>query len=218
MNFPIRKKSYTVACASRFRDAVEALAARRGVNVADIARSVLLLLPGETVAALPDPGGPAGDDRESVVLKTGPGAGRPWRRKPRLQARLPDGFDEATIRRALGLALALAAGERSVRIADPAAEARQARAASRAEHQHSDELERLRTVVAALSFTPLSEGVRTRDEALHVLGFAPGSQPEVRAVRARFRVLATIHHPDSAFGSHERMSQLNAAMDVLRAR
>lgn len=30
------------------------------------------------------------------------------------------------------------------------------------------------------------------------------------------RMLAAIHHPDSGYGSHERMSQLNSAMDILR--
>jgi len=29
-------------------------------------------------------------------------------------------------------------------------------------------------------------------------------------------MLAAIHHPDSPYGSHQRMSQLNAAMDHLR--
>ena len=39
------KVSYTVPCAAWFRDAVTALAEARGVNAADLARSILLALP-----------------------------------------------------------------------------------------------------------------------------------------------------------------------------
>ena len=217
----VLKQSYTVPCPSGFRDAVEALAAARGVNVGDIARSILLVIPPEVVAAVPDPGGPGKDDRETVVLKSGPGAGRPWRRKPRLQVRLSPGYDVVTVRKALSLALSLQNGTRSFRIADRREDEARASAARRereaeVERRLEEQTERLKTVVSNLSFIPLAAGVRTRDEALHVLGFPPGSVPDARAIRARFRILATIHHPDSEFGSHERMSQLNAAVDVLR--
>ncbi|MGB0696650.1 MAG: J domain-containing protein [Rhodospirillaceae bacterium] len=94
-------------CASAFRDAAQDLADRRGVNVADLARSILLLTPPEALAVCPDPGGPEPGDREEVVLNSGPSAGRPWRRKPRLQLRLGAGYDPITIRKALGVALSL---------------------------------------------------------------------------------------------------------------
>ncbi|MEK9725603.1 MAG: J domain-containing protein, partial [Rhodospirillaceae bacterium] len=76
-------QSYTIPCASDFRDAVLALAARRGVNVADLARSVALVVPAETLAQFPDPGEPGPDDRGAVVSKSGPAAGGPWRRSAR---------------------------------------------------------------------------------------------------------------------------------------
>ena len=79
-----------------------------------------------------------------------------------------------------------------------------------------EELDRLRAIVSVLSFEPLPNGVRTRAEALHVLGFPPDSHPDMRVIRSRFRMLATIHHPDSHYGSNERMSQLNQAMALLR--
>ena len=63
---------------------------------------------------------------------------------------------------------------------------------------------------------PLADGVRTRAEGLFVLGFPPGSRPDIGVLRGRFRMLATIHHPDSGYGSHDRMSQLNSAMDILQ--
>ncbi len=67
-----------------------------------------------------------------------------------------------------------------------------------------------------LAFEPLPGGVKTEAEALHVLGKAPGPVPGIGELRARFRMLAAIHHPDSGYGSHERMSQLNSAMELLR--
>ena len=48
-----------------------------------------------------------------------------------------------------------------------------------------------------------------------MLGFAPGSHPDARTVRERFRQLARVHHPDGAFGDHRRMTQLNEAVGVL---
>jgi DnaJ-class molecular chaperone len=38
----------------------------------------------------------------------------------------------------------------------------------------------------------------------------------MKSIRAKYRILAAIHHPDSNYGSHQRMTQLNAAMDLLR--
>ena len=79
-----------------------------------------------------------------------------------------------------------------------------------------DEMERLRNVVQALHFEPLVDGVHTREQALYVLGFPPGASADLNAVRMRFRRLATVYHPDGKDGCHQRMSQLNAAMDLLR--
>jgi hypothetical protein len=206
-----QKHSYAVPCSSAFRDRVSALAERRGVNVGDLARSVMLLVPAAALAGVPDPGGPDDGDRETVVLKSGPSAGKPWRRKPRLQARLPAGYEIEDLRRALGLALALDAGEVEVTLEDggrPKADERLKAA--------DDEIERLRMVVVALSFEPLKNGVRTRNDALYVLGFPTDSNPDSQAVNARFRMLATIHHPDGAYGDHGRMSQLNQAVAKLR--
>jgi hypothetical protein len=223
------KHSYTIPCASSFRDAVEALAASRHVNVGDIARSVLLVMPTETIAGFPDPGDPLPEDRETVVLKSGPSAGRPWRRKPRLQVRMAPGFEALFIRRALGLALSMAKGDLALKLEDPAAPPPEPPPPpppppppsppvdhGRALDAVNDELERLRAIVNVLAFDPLPHGVSSRADALHILGFPPGTRPDHRMVRARFRMLATIHHPDSNYGSHDRMSQLNQAMEYLR--
>lgn len=210
MSPPVRKVSYTIPCASAFRDAVLALAVRRKVNVADVARSILLVFPAELVAAFPDPGEPAARDRESVLLKSGAAKGRPWRRKPRVQIRMAAGYDIPTVRRALGIALALARNEAAVHL--EAAGSPPPREIGRLR----EEIEQLRALVRTLSFAPLPAGIRTADEALHVLGFPPGERPDAAAMRARFRMLATVHHPDGPYGNHARMSQLNSAMDILR--
>jgi hypothetical protein len=219
MTSAVLKHSYTVPCATAFRDAVEALAARRKVNVGDLARSILLVVPVGVVAAFADPGEPPADDRESVVLKTGPAAGRPWRRKPRLQVRMPPGHDIPFIRKALGLALAMDMGDITVEVGDAGQSAKvekKANDSARRLVEVNDELERLRTIVAVLAFEPLPDGINNREEALHVLGFPPSAEPDSRTLRAKFRMLATIHHPDSHYGSHQRMSQLNQAMEFLR--
>ncbi|MBT3551100.1 MAG: J domain-containing protein [Rhodospirillaceae bacterium] len=212
MTTATRKISYTVPCASSFRDAVMQLAERRQSNVADLARSALLLLPEDVLRQIPDPGEPAAGDREQTVLKSGPSAGRPWRRKPRLQVRLPAGYAVPTVRRALNLLLFLSRNEREIDIHDPA-QAKQQQHSQ--DHAFAEEIERLQTIVSVLSFNPLTGGVRSRMDALHVLGFAPSSRPNRSEIRARFRALAAVHHPDGNYGDHQRMSQLNAAMEIL---
>jgi hypothetical protein len=234
------KHSYTIPCSSAFRDAVERLAQGRGVNVGDMARSVLLVVPVDVIETYDDPGEPPSEDREVVVLKSGPAAGRPWRRKPRLQVRMAPGYRIEVIRRALNIALAMADGSLAVHLHDPktpppqpAPAVEPERPAPKPELSETavqamlaedkrllqaagEEIERLRATISVLRFDPLSDGVNSRAEALYVLGFPPGTYPDARAVRGRFRMLATIHHPDSNFGDHERMSQLNQAMEILR--
>jgi len=218
------KHSYTVPCSSAFREAVEALAESRQVNVGDLARSVLLVVPAEVVEQSADPGEPPSHDRETVILKSGPAEGRPWRRKPRLQVRMPPGHTIPFIRRALGLALALSEGRLAVSLSDPSLPVQRSEpepipvpAIPLVEAEpEADELDRLRAIISTLAFDPLPDGVRSRSDALHVLGFSPGAKPDSRTVRAKFRLLATIHHPDSDHGDHQRMSQLNQAMALLR--
>lgn len=227
------KVSYTIACASGFRDAVLALAARRQVNAGDLARSVLLAFPAETVAAFPDPGGPSVDDRERVVVKSGEAAGRPWQRKPRLQVRLPPGQDPTLLRRALAIALALDRGERVVRLEDPAAAAPASASAPPVTPEPPpapppppppvpasppESTARLEAAVDELAFLPFPGGPRTRSEALYVLGYPPLARPEPAELQARYRVRAALFHPDGTRGDHVRMTQLNQAMTILRRR
>jgi hypothetical protein len=208
----VRKHSYVIPCSSDFRDAVQGLADSREVNVGDIARSVMLIVPHDVISACPDPGEPGAQDRETVILKSGPNKGKPWRRKPRLQARLPKGHKVEDIRRALGVALALHMGEIRVALEDGHAPKSKEKVKAL-----NEEIERLRAAMSVVALEPLPQGVRNMDEALFVLGFPPGVRPNQTEVKARFRMLATIHHPDAPFGDTRRMSQLNQAMSWLRA-
>ncbi len=227
------KHSYTIPCSSAFRDAVEQLAQKRRVNVGDIARSILLTVPNSVLAKFPDPGDPPAEDRETVILKSGPAQGRPWRRKPRLQVRMAPGYEPVFIRQALALALAMDRGDFRLKLEDPnqppppppvqaapppppPPPPPPAPDTSPLFNQLREDIERLKAMVNVLSFDPLPNGVSNRAEALHVLGFPPNAYPDSRAVRGRFRMLATIHHPDSNYGSHQRMSQLNQAMELLK--
>jgi DnaJ-domain-containing protein 1 len=77
------------------------------------------------------------------------------------------------------------------------------------------QVERLRNIVSILSFIPLEGRITTPNEALYILGFAPDTNPDIQTIRARYRKLAGIHHPDSSVGNTTRMTQLNAALDFL---
>ena len=207
-----RKVSYAVPCSSRFRDKVMAMAAEREVNVGDLAPSIMLTLPADAIKDAADPGEPEESDRETVVLKSGPSAGKPWRRKPRLQVRLPAGHDVVDIRKALGIALDLQSGDREMRLESTAAPEW-----GDIVHDLEEKVARLQVTIATLAFEPLANGVRTQEEAMHVLGFVPGTRPDSKMIKARYRMMAAIHHPDSEFGDHARMSQLNQAMSLLRS-
>lgn len=209
-----RGKAYVVPCPSGFRDRVMALAERRGVSAGDLARAVLLLLPGEALAKVPDPGEPSPEDREIVKLRSGPSKGRVLRRKPRLQVRLPVGHAMSDLRRALSLALDLAAGEQEIAIETGAD--RQARAETHsAGARLSEEVESLHKTIETIRLRPLEKGVTSRGDALHALGFSPYAMPERTAIRARYRQLARVYHPDAPFGDHVLMSQLNEALERL---
>jgi len=215
-------KSYVIPVSSAFRDAVTALADSRNVSPADLARAVLLTVAPDMVAAAPDPGEPVREDREVVVVRSGVSNGRTLRRKPRLQVRLDDGLSVVTIRKALGLALEREQGGWTTgpSTADPSPSEPQGRSREALLQEELNgalaEIDRLHDTIRSLSFMPLPDGVRTRAEALYVLGFPPTLRPEQGALKERFRLLAKVHHPDSPIGDTRRMAQLNDAMKILR--
>ena len=202
-------RSYVVPCASAFRDRVIACARARGASAADFARAALLLAGEDKVRAWPDPGEPEGRDRESVTVRSGAAKDRTLRRKPRLQVRLQPGLSVAMIRKALALTLALEEGEASLRV-DPAGAGLEARYAALEE-----EVVRAREAIETLSPPPL-DVVVTRADALHVLGFPHFATPDAETVRARFRALAKVLHPDAPFGDNRAMGRLNDAFRILR--
>jgi hypothetical protein len=211
MSAPARKPPYIIPCSTDFRDEILALAIRKKVNVADIARSVLLSAPSDVIRDFKDPGGPAQEDREQVKIASGSAEGRVLKRKPRLQMRLPAGYDRSVVRRALALALAVDQGE--VDMSPPVEPDNSADAEIEGLNK---EIDRLKSTISMLSFELLPEGPQTRGQALYVLGFPPGARPSKIEIRSKYMMLAAIHHPDSDYGDHKRMSQLNMAKDLLR--
>lgn len=211
-----RGTSYIVPCSSVFRDRVARLAARRGASAADLARAVLLLVGADQLTRVPDPGEPAAGDREVIELQSGASKGRVLKRKPRIQMRLPSGYADSDLRRALALALQMAEGEAQLSVvtaSDRKAEA----AVEKARDGLAAENATLRQLVTDLATPVLGRGVNSRSDALFVLGFPPSAVPDPATVKRRWRRLAMIYHPDSAFGDHERMSQLNLALAKLMA-
>lgn len=216
------KQAHIVPCSSRFRQEIESLVRGRNVandniGVGDLARAIMLLIPNDIIAAQPDPGDPDKNDRDIVTVTTGKAAGRTMPRKPRLQVRMPQPTDAATIRKALGLALSLDKGWVNLALD-------QQRADSLAQKLGAAEAElaRLGDVLQQLAFRPLSNGVKTRAEALYVLGFAPSAQPSSAEIKTAFRLRAKIFHPDrqhdpSGLASDQRMTQLSAAVKLLGA-
>ena len=237
MAIKINKQSYTVPCSTKFRDVAIALAARKSVNVADLARSILLVLPEDTIKNFADPGEPQLADREKIILKSGSSKGRLWRRKPRLQVRLTPGYEISFVRRALNLAVVLDSEHYLINVQKRDVNALHndkftnqngtvfSQAITNNSHQVSNVIDQkvcyegkyLQKVISALSFTPLSGRLSSRTDALHILGFFPTERPDRSAVRSKFKMLAKIHHPDNNFGNHQRMSQLNEAMELLDA-
>jgi hypothetical protein len=213
----LTKTSYTIPCSSEFRDAVTGLADRRRVNVADLARSIVLTLPTDVISQFPDPGEPPSGDRETVILKSGRSKGRPWQRKPRLQVRMAPGYEVKLLRQALNMVLAMDKGTVEIHVDAPEfglhPEAiRNGKKADRA----LLEVDKLKSIISVLAFEPLKTEVETRADALYVMGYHAMARPSAQEMRTRFRLMATVHHPDSGFGSHERMSQLNSAMEYLK--
>lgn len=208
-----KSQSYVVSCSNQFRDAVLDLAQRKGVKLGDLASAVMLLAPEDVVMLWPDPGEPESSDSGTARPKSSPDKSKSSRLKPKLQVRMTAGLDSADIRRMLAIALAIDEGDLSLRLTD----GRKA-AANDPLRRAKDEIARLRKRLRAGIPDPLQHAVRTRAEAKHVMGFAPAAEPEPEAIRKRYRALAAIHHPDSDGGDHTRMSQLNAAVRILRRR
>ena len=212
-------QSHVVPCSSAFRDRVLALAERQRVSPADLARSVLLLIQRGRIAKHLDPGEPASQDREEVRLQSGASAGRVLRRKPRLQMRLPkpavgQPYDHTLLRKALALALSMAYGQSELAVlteADRKAE----QVVEQARDKLAEENEELRRLAADLAMPVLARGITGRADELFVLGFPPSAVPDQSTIKQRWRRLARIYHPDSPFGDHERMTQLNAAAERL---
>lgn len=91
------------------------------------------------------------------------------------------------------------------------------RRAEEAEHglQRAERtVEDLRTLVGLLAFDH-QEPVTTEDQARYVLGFPPDAALTRQRVKARFRLLTQVYHPDRATGDSRRMAQVIEATRLL---
>lgn len=200
---------YTVPCQAGFRGAVLALAKKRGVDAAELVRMVLTLVSPAVRAAIPDPGVPGPEDRDSHGRLHGP-IRRTQTLVPTLVLRLDPDLDHATIRQALAVALALD-DPKSHRLVREDEHARLATSVERLEYRNRA----LANAVERLSFRPRPGRLGLRDAAL-MLGFATEHDFDEQLVTKRFRELAPIFHPDTGIlPCRERMAQLIDARNLL---
>ncbi len=235
-------RSYVVPCSSLFRNAISDIADTRGLTVSDLAMGILTLTDRKDLERFPDPGDAPVGDRDEILLKSGPRSGRVLKRKPRLQLRLPDGYDIPTIRRGLAMVLAMEDGTVRVSFRSPAAshdpphraepDTSAQDALKRERHHHRQELEaikrtsakaqeereEMRALVNILAFDLLPTGISTVADARYVLGFPPSAALTKQTVKARFRLLSQIYHPDKTTGDTARMGQLIEASRFLERR
>ena len=205
-----------IACSLAFRDQVLALAARRRVSVGDLLRAVAVLLPLQAFEEVADPGEPPLYERDTVVVKSGTHKGATLKRKPRLQVRLKESLsfeqDPPTLRKALALALALEKQEWALSL-----EKTREREQRKTRHDKTKQLiAELERGIERLAFRPLVSNCSTLEDACYIFGLRPSAHPSEELVRQRFRDLAAVFHPDAIKGDHERMSQLNQAMQLFK--
>lgn len=233
-----KSKSHIVTCTTAFRTQILLMADKRHVSAADLVRAVLLLVSPEDLAEVDDPGDATDEDRETIIVQSGAAKNRILKRKPRLQLRLPAYLQDDQIRKALSLALQMdregwlfrtpesltQPPPETLDTDNPSADILAADAQPKSDleiaqkklQDAEDEIRRLHQMIAKLRFDPLEEGVRTRAEALFVLGLPPHKFPDRQIIKERFRLLAKIMHPDSLLGDHARMAQLNDALRLLK--
>ena len=215
-------KSYIITCPTQFRDRVLTLARQKSVSVSDLALAALTFGSEIDLSNISDPGDASADDRETVVLQSGPRKGRTLRRKPRLQLRLPPGYTQSHIRRCLALHIEIANGDRGLapepELPPPGPDPAVIDALRTELDQARERAAEMRTVVSMMAFEPLPDGVRTVEEARYVLGLPPTLDLTRTIVKARFRLLSQIYHPDKETGDTARMAQLIEASRFLEAR
>ena len=212
-------QNYIVTCAYSFRDRVINRAQTLGVSPSALAQAALLTLSQDDILAYSDPGDAPHGDRETIKVRSGVAKNRLILRKPRLQLRLPvAGLSQSYIRKALALLIERENDDTTLHPKDQLDAKKHSKTDNACDSvlDNEQELKRLTETIHLLSFDILPEGVRTRSEALYVLGFSPHARPSPLQLKQRFRERARIHHPDSLAGDHLRMAQINQALNILR--
>ncbi|MCH9779743.1 MAG: J domain-containing protein [Alphaproteobacteria bacterium] len=231
------KRVVIVPCPSWFVADVLATAEQQSCSVAELARSILLVFSDDHIDLQPDPGEPQPGDRDRVVILSGNGGGgasnstsgndsgndsggasnsandkqKVIKRKPRLQLRLSVPAPIPRIRRALNLAVQLHRGAMQV-----TAESTSTSTAQEKLERTTEQLETANGFIEKMRFEPLGRACHSTNEMRYVLGFPPTEIVSLASCTRRYRTLATVFHPDSPFGDHMRMSELNEAMRFAR--
>lgn len=203
--------NHQVLCSTRFRNAVEGLAERNGVTLAEILESAMILATPARLEAIADPGEPEPGDLAVTVVPLANGQSRTFRRKPCLKIRGPMGLDPALIRRLLSFALALDNDDewRLVPVAE----------VTRPYHQIATLERRIHALVEILRQqypNVTEEPPRNLRQATALMGFPNEWCIDETAINKRFREMARVFHPDTGLAAcAKRMNSLIEARKLL---
>lgn len=203
--------NHQVLCSTQFRNAVESLAERNGVTLAEILESAMVLATPARLEAIADPGEPEPGDLAVTVVPLANGQSRTFRRKPCLKIRGPMGLDPPLIRRLLAFALALDDGDgwRLVPVAE----------VTRPYHQIATLERRIHALVDMLRQqypNVTEEPPRNLRQATALMGFPNEWCLDEASINKRFREMARVFHPDTGLAAcAQRMNSLLEARKLL---
>lgn len=217
------KKACSIPCSETFKTKIHTLAEKHSVNPADIIRSILFVFPEEFIQSFEDPGDPLREDREDVTLHSGKHKGKTWKRKPRIQVRIPRSYPVPFLRKALNIALSLQDDNitqllTSKKIDEEQKEETEQKIKNLTQEQErlTKEIELLQSVLKNFTKEKENKNIQSIDDALFILGFPPYSSPTAPLIKKKYRDLAILFHPDTGLDNHAMMSKLNDAISFLR--
>ena len=259
------KYSYTISCSFSFKESLKKITVKRKCNFADIARSVVLMLPEEFIESY--------NYKEELPTEENT-------KKSLIRVRLPKGYSSKFIRKALAIAIDQETNNLELHLSKNnilqryknvvkslrnrlqnkqkqlyLSEHQQQKLSKqldifklkKAKYKNKDvdkgykvfnktkvldttvkkidkfntlkdalqEIDRLRSSLNILT-SNLPEGIRTTNQALHILSLAPDVNHDKKMIKEQYRMLAAIYHPDnSSYGSNEKMLEINQAFSYL---
>ncbi|CAK0776136.1 putative Molecular chaperone DnaJ [Azospirillaceae bacterium] len=203
---------YTIPCPSDFRASILDLHEKTGVDLTALIRMALNVTHADYFHSITDPGEPDSDDYVLMEEIGRSGGRRSFRSKPTLTVHYARGWRVSTLRHALAVALSLSTPPRTV-----AASSLRVEELEIVKEKLEQQLQDCRSTLEVLSFQLLPNGVKTQREAAHVMGFPNTIGLTSEDVTKRFRLLASVYHPDKGIlGCAERLGQVVEARNILR--